>query len=82
MFKQFDIVRVKTTKRVTWKSSPPDSNINPNGDWSVIGSIGIELVLCKEGSIIRIPLDDVEKIADYKVDKIFEEKNNGKSEKS
>ena len=77
MFKQFDIVQLKTTKRVVWKSSPPDSDINPKGDWSVIGSIGVELVLCKEGSIIRIPLEDVEKIADYNINKFFEENKNG-----
>jgi len=77
MFKQFDIVQLKTTKRVTWKSSPPDSDVNPNGDWSVIGSLGVELILCKEGSIIRIPFEDVEKIADYNINKFFEEKKDG-----
>lgn len=77
MFKQFDIVRLKTTQRVTWKSSPPGSNISPDGEWSVVGSIGIELVLCKDGSIIRIPFEDVEKIADYKIEKFFEENKNG-----
>lgn len=80
MFRQFDIVRLKTTKRVIWKSSPPGSDINPNGEWSVIGSLGVELVLCKEGSIIRIPFEDVEKIADYRIEKFFEEKKDGKEQ--
>lgn len=78
MFKQFDIVRLKTTKRVTWKSSPPNSNIDPNGNWSMIGSIGTELILCKEGSIIRIPFEDVEKIADYNIIRLFKENKDGK----
>ena len=81
MFKQFDIVKLKTTKRVMWKSSPPDSDITPHGEWSVIGCIGIELLLCKDGSVIRIPFEDVEKVADYNINKFFEENKNGKKEK-
>lgn len=77
MFKQFDIVRLKTTKRVTWKSSPPGSNIDPHGNWSVVGCLGVDLILCKDGSIIRIPFEDVEKIADYNVEKLFEENRDG-----
>ena len=80
MFKQLDMVRLKTTKRVTWKSSPPDSNIDPHGDWSVIGALGVELVLCKEGAIIRIPFEDVEKVADYNIEKLFEENKDGKKQ--
>jgi len=80
MFKQFDIVKLKTTKRVMWKSSPPGSDITPHGNWSVICLIGIELVLCKDGSIIRIPFEDVEKVADYNINKFFEEKNDGEKE--
>ena len=80
MFKQFDIVKLKTTKRVLWKSSPPNSDIKPDGNWSVIGSLGVELVLCKDGSIIRIPYEDVEKVADYDINKFFEENKDGKKE--
>jgi len=80
MFKQFDIVKIKTTQRVIWKSSPPNNDVDPHGEWSVIGSIGIELVLCKDGSIIRIPYEDVEKIADYNINKFFEENKNGKKQ--
>ena len=80
MFKQLDIVTLKTTKRVTWRSNPPDSDVDPHGKWSVVGAIGIELILCKDGAIIKIPFEDVEKVADYDINKFFEENKDGKKE--
>lgn len=83
MFKQFDIVRIKTTKNVTWISLPPGKqvkDIDPNGYWSVVGSIGIYLIICKESTLVRIPYDDVEKVASYNIDKFIEDKTNGQTQ--
>jgi len=80
MFKQFDIVSIKTSKNVPWMSKPKGSEINPHGKWSVVGSQGVFLILCKEGVLIKIPFTDVEKLADYNIEKLFEEIKNGKGQ--
>lgn len=77
MYKQFDIVRIKTTKRVHWMSGPPGESIDPQGNWSVVGALGVMLVLCKDQTIIVIPFEDVTKVADYRIEKLFEESSNG-----
>ena len=80
MFKQFDIIRIITTKNVTWMSKPEGmGNVDPNGKWSVVGSLGIYLLVCRNSVLIKIPYDDVEKIADYNIEKLFEENQNGEA---
>jgi hypothetical protein len=83
MFKQFDIVRLKTTKRITWMSGPGNKP-SPHGEWSVVGVVGIELLLCKTNTLIKVPYEDVIKIGTYRVEKFFEskEKKDGKGEKT
>lgn len=78
MFKQFDMIRIKTTKNVTWMSKPEGmGNVDPNGKWSVVGSLGIYLLVCRNSVLVKIPFDDVEKIANYDITKLFEENNDG-----
>jgi pSer/pThr/pTyr-binding forkhead associated (FHA) protein len=80
MFKQFDIIQLKTTKRVKWMSGPPNQTISPKGNWSVVGILGEELVVCKDSTIIRIPHQDTIKIGDYRIEKLLEEKENTNGE--
>jgi hypothetical protein len=78
MFKQLDIVRIKTTKRISWVSKPDSMDLktmNPNGDWSVAGVVGSDLIICRSPVTVRIPCEDVLKIADYN---IFKENKDGK----
>ena len=71
MFKQFDIVKLITTKNITYRSGPPHTNVSPHGTWSVIGNIGEELILSKDNTIIKVPYQDVQKVAVYDIDKLI-----------
>jgi hypothetical protein len=81
MFKQFDIVRLKTTKRIRWMSGSGNKP-SPHGEWSVVGSIGVFLILCKDYTLIKVPFEDVVKVGNYRLEKLFEakEKKDGKEQ--
>jgi len=53
--RRFDLVKLKTTKNVSYLSD----DIDPHGIWSVLAIVGGDLLLCKKKSIIRIPASDV-----------------------
>jgi len=80
MFKQLDMVELITTKNIEYMSGPPNANISPHGQWSVVGNLGEELLLAKDLTIIRVLHTDVRKIADYDINKAIERKNDGKEE--
>lgn len=67
MIKQFDIVKLKTTKNVRYISSPNNNPTKPTGNWSVIGFIGNEILLSKDLTIIKVLINDVIKVANYKL---------------
>lgn len=63
---RFDQVRIKTTKNVKYLSAPPGTKISPQGIWSVVAVVADdELLLAKSNAIVRIPINDVLKVADY-----------------
>jgi hypothetical protein len=82
--KQFDLVKLKTTKNVKFLTAPDDKEVSPHGAWSVIGVFDkTDALLCKEGATCRIPIEDIIKIAEYHsaITTIMESKRNGKEEK-
>lgn len=64
-FKQFDIVRLRTTRNVPYLCAKPGVTADPNGNWSVAMVYEEELLLTKDEITIRIPKADVQKIASY-----------------
>jgi hypothetical protein len=91
-FEPFDIVALSTTKNVKWMSDIVGSLPDPNGKWTVICSFPDRtLLLQKDTALIKAPVEDVIKIANYEIMNVFEqlEKINertrqriGKAEKS
>jgi len=77
MYKQFDIVQLKTIKNVKYVSSPQNNPTKPQGKWSVVGIVDGELLLAKDFTIIRIPAIDVIKIANYEIPIIRQENDDG-----
>jgi hypothetical protein len=71
MFRQNDIVRLKDEKRVKYVSGPKGRSATPKGDWIVVGSIGADLILARDNTIIRIPMVDVVLVAAYSMEKIL-----------
>ena len=80
MFKQFDMVQLITTKNITYRSGPPHANVSPHGSWSVIGNIGEELILSKDATVIKVPYQDVRKVASYDIDKLLGASNGKKDQ--
>lgn len=80
--KQFDVVQLKTTKRVTFLVSPDGNTVSPHGFWSVVGIIDkTDLLVCKDGATCRIPIEDVTKVAEFDEKKFMEIKNGKESKK-
>lgn len=68
MIKRFDIIRLKTTKRVTWLSGPASRPASPQGNWSVVAGLEDDyIMIAKDETVAKIPVSDVFKVADYDI---------------
>ena len=71
MFKQFDIVQIITTKSIKYLSGPEGHVTSPHGKWSIVGFVGSDAILAKENTLVKIPQQDIRKVADYDLDSLF-----------
>lgn len=64
---------IKTTRNVKWLSGPSGRPAIPKGNWIVV-AIGRknEILIAKDETMVQIPVSDVEKIADYSVERVIE----------
>lgn len=70
-YRQFDIVRLVKIDNVKYMSGPRGRAASPKGEWSIVGFVEREAVLAKQGTIIRIPVGDIVRIAEYSKDALF-----------
>lgn len=70
-YSRFDQVKIITTKNVKYLSSPPDTIVTPDGLWQVTAAVGEDLLLVKNSCIIRIPITDVLKVAEYDINNLI-----------
>ena len=62
----FDQVKLLSTKKVSYLSAPPGVETSPHGVWIVSALLpGANLLLTKDNVVIKIPVTDVLKVADY-----------------
>lgn len=66
----FDQVRLLSTKNVSYLSNPSSAPASPKGIWSVAAAIDNELLLVKGNVVIRVPVADVLKIAEYDISRL------------
>lgn len=52
-------------------SSPAGKATTPQGNWIVTGFIKNEVVATKEGTIIKVPISDIRKVASYSIDELL-----------
>ena len=71
MIKQFDQVELLSTRHITYLSDRPGQIPSPHGVWSVIGIIDGTLLLSKGTALVRVPIIDVRKVANYDLDTVF-----------
>jgi hypothetical protein len=71
-YRQFDVVRLLHTKNIKYLSGPRGRATSPKGEWSIIGFIDREAILAKQNTIIRIPIPDIVRIAEYNKDALFD----------
>lgn len=71
MIKQFDQCELLSTRHITYLSDRPGQLPSPHGIWSVVGIVDGSLLLSKGTALIRVPIIDVKKVADYDLDIIF-----------
>lgn len=78
-YRKFDIVRLIHSRRVKFLSGPPGRAAAPKGEWSIVGFIERDAILAKQSTIIRVPVGDIERIAEYDKKILFDKlKNTGK----
>lgn len=71
MYNQFDIVQIITTKRVKYLSGPKNYTTNPHGNWSVVGFVDNEILIAKDQTMVKIPVQDVRKVGSLDKDEFF-----------
>jgi len=59
LIRQFDLVKIKTTKHVHWLSAPPGVDPTPDGLWMVVMVVGNNLVINKGPVMCAIPPTDI-----------------------
>ena len=59
-YKQGDLVRLLTTRGVSYLSHQPDEHVTPKGVWTVAAGVAGDLLLTKGSATIRIPGADVQ----------------------
>lgn len=64
-YRQFDVVRLIHTRRVKYLSGPSERATAPKGEWSIVGFVERDAVLAKQSTLIRVPVGDIERIAEY-----------------
>lgn len=80
-FRQFDIIRIITTKNIKYLATPDGVDVSPHGEWSIIAIVGgKEALVCKDGATCKVPLSDVELIAEYNLENLLEKLNGEKRE--
>jgi len=67
---RFDQVRLLSTKNINYLSAPPETKTDPSGTWSVSAVVGGELLLVKNNVVIKAPIANVLKIADYDITRL------------
>lgn len=78
-YRQFDVVRLIHTKNVKYLSGPSERATAPKGEWSIVGFVERDVVLAKQSTIVRVPVGDIERIAEYDKQVLIDKlKNTGK----
>ncbi len=80
--RQFDNIKLKTTKNIKYVSAPPGTMPDPQGTWSVVGNMGKELLICKESALCKVPISDVYIAGRSMIDHYASELINGKKEET
>jgi hypothetical protein len=72
-YNRFDLVKLRTTRRVNWLVDQRGQMPTTDGLWSIVCTFPSKgELLCQKGTaLIRIPAVDVIKTANYEVDKVI-----------
>lgn len=65
MLKQFDIVRIISAKNIKFVSGPRGRAATPDGDWSIVAIVGYDVMIAKDETIVRAPLNAIRLVASY-----------------
>ena len=71
LLQQLDQVELLTTKNVRYLSAKPGVSPTPHGLWSVVGIVEGDILISKDGALVRIPVNDVKKAANYSLEKVL-----------
>jgi len=70
--RQFDKIKLRTTKNIRYLSAPPNEMPSPHGIWTVVANINKDLLICKGDAICRVPVSDVVIAGRSEIDRILE----------
>lgn len=67
----WDVVQLRRTDNVQWRSGPKGAAITPHGNWIIIGFIGPEALVAKDGTMVKIPVVDLKRVGVYSKDDVM-----------
>jgi len=73
-YQQFDLVRIITTRNVQWRCDTPGTVTDPAGIWSIVVTMPSKgcLLIQKDSALAEIPASDVERVANFDIETVFE----------
>lgn len=77
MLNRFDLVVIKTVKNIKYLSGPSGRPAKPQGVWVIIHVFDDKTVfLGKDETVIRIPIDDIDRVARYDINTVIDKLKN------
>lgn len=76
-----DLVQIKTVKNVSWLSGPKGTKPSPHGVWSISHFLGADAIIAKDGTLVRIPVSDIQRVGTLTLNHVYEQlQNAGKTD--
>jgi hypothetical protein len=72
MLRQFDVVQLTKVDNVKYLSGPKGRSATPKGNWTVIGFIENDVVIERDNTVVRMPANDVVRIAAYDIQTVMD----------
>lgn len=68
-----DLVQIKTVENVKWLSGPKGTKPSPHGVWSISHFLGGDAIIAKDGTLVRIPVSDIQRVGTLTLNRVYEQ---------
>jgi hypothetical protein len=70
-FNSSDIVQLRRVNNVHWVSGPKGEMPDPHGNWIIVGFVGIDVLIAKDGTCVRVPVSDIRRVGVFSTENVM-----------